>query len=251
MMKPWIKILIGAVIGFGAGFGSGFFCHKKLNDARFEEITEDEMDKIIYTAKEKSEEIREELDRLKNRIENVKPSDENGLRNAMQGKVSYIRADQEAKAKYASVWGAIKDYSDTDNADKMPVEETEEEEAPFDPEEGFDGEFLESLELEEVEPGQMESPHPITMSQFYNERPEYDKVTIDFFEPDKEYRDENEEVIADIESYVGSYVGKIFDTHVEENEDPDVRFFRNTGYSSDYEIIRHKISYMEMTEGGS
>ena len=42
-MRPWIKILIGVVIGFGAGFGSGFFFHKKLNDVKFEEITEEEM----------------------------------------------------------------------------------------------------------------------------------------------------------------------------------------------------------------
>ena len=238
-MKPWIKILIGVVSGFAGGFAAGFLCHKKMNDIQFEEIDEEEMAKIENELKNNKEEKADPLEKKMDILEKVDPQNEDETRNAMQGKISYIKADEEAKARFASTWETVKGYSDEDNADSLPI----------DPEDGLDEDFLEMIEKEEVEPGQMEPPHLITLSEFYNERPEYDKITIDWYEEDNTYLDENEEIIADIQSYVGTNAAALFGKNTGEQDDPDIRFVRNEQYGSDYEIVRHHISWRQAAMG--
>lgn len=237
-MKPWIKILIGVVSGFAGGFAAGFLCHKKMNDIQFEEIDEAEMQAIEENLNKK-EGGSEKESSLFQAVENADPQDTDELRNAMQGKVKYSKLDEDTKERFHGAWETVRDYSDEDNADSLPV----------DPEEGLDEEFLEMIEQEEVEPGQMEPPHVISLSEFYNERPEYDKITIDWYEPDNVYLDENEEIIGDIQSYVGLNASTLFKENSPQ-DDPDIRFIRNEQYGSDYEVIRHHRSYREtMGEG--
>lgn len=237
-MKPWIKILIGVVSGFAGGFAAGFLCHKKMNDIQFEEIDEAEMQAIEENLNKK-EGGSEKESSLFQAVENADPHDTDELRNAMQGKVKYSKLDEDTKERFRGTWETVRGYSDEDNADSLPV----------DPEEGLDEEFLEMIEQEEVEPGQMEPPHVISLSEFYNERPEYDKITIDWYEPDNVYLDENEEIIGDIQSYVGLNASTLFKENGPQ-DDPDIRFIRNEQYGSDYEVIRHHRSYREtMGEG--
>lgn len=237
-MKPWIKVLIGVVSGFAGGFAAGFLFHKKLNDIQFDEIDEEEMSKIENSVKENAESKEETIDILSGVskvIENADPQNEDELRNALEGKVSYIKADAEAKKRFASTWETIKDYSSEENADSMPVNV----------EENFDEDFLEMFELEEVEPGQVTPPHIISFNEFYNERPEYDKITIEWYEDDNTLVDENGEFIIDAVPYIGqSSVGDLFKESTND-EDPDVRFIRNEQYGSDYEIVRYHRSYKE------
>jgi hypothetical protein len=239
-MKPWIKLLIGVASGFAGGFAAGFFCHKKMNDIQFEEIDESEMQAIEETLKNGKEEGKSDEDLpFLSAIEKADPQNTDELRNAMQGKVNYSKADEEAKERFKPTWETVRGYSDEENADSLPI----------DPEEGLDEEFLEMIEQEEVEPGQMEPPHVISLGEFYNERPEYDKITIDWYEPDNVYLDENEEIIGDISSYVGLNASALFKESGPQ-DDPDIRFVRNEQYGSDYEIIRHHRSYREtMGEG--
>ena len=237
-MKPWIKILIGVVSGFAGGFAAGFLCHKKLNDIQFEEIDEAEMQAIEENLNEKKGGP-DVVPPFFKAVENSDPQDTDELRNAMQGKVKYSKLDEDTKERFHGAWETVRGYSDEDNADSLPV----------DPEEGLDEEFLEMIEQEEVEPGQMEPPHVISLSEFYNERPEYDKITIDWYEPDNVYLDENEEIIGDIQSYVGLNASTLFKENGPQ-DDPDIRFIRNEQYGSDYEVIRHHRSYREtMGEG--
>lgn len=58
------------------------------------------------------------------------------------------------------------------------------------------------------------------------------------------YLDENEEIIADIQSYVGLNAATLFAKNGPQ-DDPDIRFVRNEQYGSDYEIVRHHRSYRE------
>lgn len=256
-MKPWMKILIGAIAGFGGGFAAGFFCHKKLNDIQFKEISAEEMEELEKAVIGEKEEKEEKLPNLEDL-----PSEPDELRKTLQGKVSYIQADQEAKKRFAGGWDAIQRYSDEENANHLPVEKSsplhdedsehydpDEDDGPYDLEDGFDEDFMETIEKETVEPGQMEPPHVISLSEFYNERQEYDKITIDWWEPDDTYMNEREEVIADIVDETGMDPKALFARNGPD-EDPDVRFIRNEGNSCDYEIVRHHITYLEATGGG-
>ena len=238
-MKPWIKITIGVIFGFCSGFGAGFLFHKKLNDVEFEEITEEEMAAIEKEA-QKLDPVKEEaLAASRAHVESVQdlPEDPDKMRINLQGKVSYIQADHEAKEKYFQLHETVKEYSDEANADEFPIEEN------------FDEEFLEMIENEEVEPGQVAPPHIISLADFYNERNDYDKITIDWYEPDK-FIDERNEEIANIETYVGMIdIQKLFDRNTDE-DDPDIRFIRNEEYQTDYEIVRHHRPYTT-NAGGS
>lgn len=228
-MNLGIKIGIGVLCGFGGGFLAGFFTHKKLNDVQFEEVSEEEMKSIeekVNAAKYKAEEQAKAND-----IPQELPDDPDKAKLVLQGKTPYAKADEEQKRAYEKLWNATKDYSSEENADELPT-------APE-----IETKVEDIQEEEYVEP-----PHEIDLADFYNDRPEYDKVTIQYFEPDNVWLDEKEEIIPDIKSYVGLEVKTLFASN-SPDDDPDTRFVRNDKYGSDYEIIRHHRSYRE-TVGG-
>ena len=246
-MSTWIKVAVGVVLGFAGGFASGYLVHRKINNVEFEEIEEAEMAEIEEGLKKKEKGRDPVTDAIEQKAD--LPDDPDKMRMSLQGKVSYLHADQEAKERYAKIWGTVNGYSNKDNADQMPVEKEEYTDAPADLEDEFDEDFLEMIEEEEVEPGQVSPPHPIDLVAFYNERNEYDKITVDWYEPDV-FLDEKEEVIADIKSYFGNIdIRKLFADN-SDSEDPDTRFIRNEKYGTDYEIIRHHRTWSE-TVGGS
>ena len=244
-MKVWIKITLAAIAGFGGGFGAGFWFHKKLNNVEFEEVSEEEMNEITSKLEEGSAKPKNDI-----LTDEDLSTDPDELRKQLQGKKSYIEADREAKEKYAQIWGTVNKYSNEDNANNLPIEADETDEI----ENGIDESFIqEALEEQDAKVGNDSDAnvYAIELVDFYTENG-YDKITIDWYEPDSTFINENEEVIADITSYIGDIdIHELFKTSYE-NEDPDVRFVRNESYSTDYEIIRHHKSWAEMTGiGGS
>ena len=127
-MKPiLIKVLIG-VIGFAGGFASGYLVHKKMNNIQFEESTEEEMEALekdkhpVQASQEQAEESKtsEEIGAAQELPE--KPDD---IRNALQGKTPYMKADADTKTAYEKLWKATSEYSDPDNANQYPVWKSE------------------------------------------------------------------------------------------------------------------------------
>ena len=235
-MKLWMKLALAGIVGFGGGFVAGFFSHKKMNDIQIEEITEEEMAEL-----QRSVEVHNE--KPSNSISDDQlPEDPDKVRLTLQGKKSYLEADAEAKKANLEVWNTIKRYSDEDNANELPIESMESE---------FDKDFLEDIKNEDVYGESVSTlPYPIDLPEFYNERNEYDKITIEWYEPDDTFIDEKEEVIGDIKAYIGDIDPKtLFSESDNINEDPDIRFVRNEQYGTDYEIVRHHRSYHEMTGG--
>ena len=253
MVKPWVvKVIIG-VVGFGGGFAAGFLTHKKMNNLEFEEVTSEEFaalenkvraedNKVISQAESKPRDIASEALGAAQKL----PEDADAIRNTLQGKKPYIEADNAQKRAYEKMWKATKEYSNEENANSIPVPaDAADEEHPE--EEDFDEEFLEQIEQEAVEAGNSftDPPHEIDLSEYYNGRPDYDKVTIKWFEADNTWIDDNDEVIADISSYVGSDVKPFARPGLDGEE--DIRFYRNDRYGTDYEIIRHHRSWHEET----
>ena len=265
-----IKIVIG-VAGFAGGFASGYLVRKKMTDIQFEEVTEEEMASIENKVAAEAGEKKDILASSENRPEsNVSedigaaqelPETPDEVRNVLQGKTPYMKADAETKTAYEKLWKTTSEYSNEENANQYPVWRNEvsekdsgkgtekgtdeaEEESPE--EENFDEEFLEQLEQEAVEAGNdfEDPPHQIDMVSFYSDHPEFDKVTIKYYEPDNVWLDENDEMIADISSYIGIGNKNPF---AEEpyDDDPDIRFWTNPRYGTDYEFVRHHRSYQE------
>ena len=255
-MKPLvIKILIGAA-WFAGGFAAGFFAHKKMNEVKFEEVTKEEfaeIEKQVAESQKKNDipkdtqgtdgKTSEELGAAQNL-----PEKQDELRNHLQGKTPYIQADSAQKTAYEKMWKATKEYSNEENANNIPTVpiEVSPDESEHPQEEEFDESFLEQIEQEAVEAGNnfTEPPHQIDLATFYNEFPEYDSVTIKWYEPDNVWLDENDEIIPDISSYIGFSVKNPFAMNPYDDED-DVRFWINDRYGTKYELIRHHRSYRE------
>lgn len=252
-MNLWIKVGIGTVIGFAGGVATGIFIHKKMTDVEFEEVSEEEMAILEQQAEAQQKtdinpQVSEAVSSSKAHVETLSelPSDPDKMKNALQGKISYLQADQEAKEKYAKVWNTVHDYSSTENANELPVPLGEEESVD---ESDFDEEFLEDISsIEEHKDFDHAEPYAIDLADFYDQSNGYDKITIDWYEPHV-FLDEREETIADISTYVGNIdLDKLF-SKTEFGEDPDIRFIRNEGYSTDYEIVRHHRTWTETTGG--
>lgn len=263
-MKPiLIKILIG-VAGFAGGFASGFLVHKKMNDIQIEEISEEEMKEIVQKDVQSvpSSDEKEEKQVTSEEIGAAQelPEKEDDIRNALQGKTPYIQADKDTKTAYEKLWKATEGYSNAENANQYPVwkansvtekvtdKVTDEAEEESPEEDDFDEEFLEQLEQEAVEAGNsfVEPPHQIDLVSFYNDHPEWDSVTIKWYMEDNTWIDENDEIIPDIQSYTGIGIGNPFNEDPID-EDPDVRFWANPRYQTNYEFIRHHRSWAETT----
>jgi hypothetical protein len=256
-MKPIIvKIFIG-LVGFGGGFAAGFLAHKKMTELKFEEVSEEEFQQIEQSVASDTKTDSHDKSSLETSpvsedigaAQNL-PDDPDEMRNQLQGKTPFIKADEEQKMAYEKLWKATKNYSSEENANSIPTfngeklpEEDGEDEHPS--EEDFDEDFLERIEQEAVEAGNnfAHPPYQVDLAGFWNDHPEFDHITINYYEPDNVWLDERDEIIADISSYIGSNQD-LFKQPGMDN-DPDVRFICNERYGTNYEIIRHHRSYKE------
>ena len=128
-MKIWLKVLLGVIGGFGAGFASGFFVHKKINDVQFEEVSEEDLDKLLEGLQDGTknlpsgnEEAAKKADFDRNKAIQEAGTNPDKLRNALQGKTPYIQADNDKKQEYSKIWDTVKSYSNEENADEIPTE---------------------------------------------------------------------------------------------------------------------------------
>lgn len=253
-MRIWLKIAISVLSGFAGGFAAGFFTHKKINDVKFEEVSEEELNELLNDCPETNLGKAVNTSNKDTSVNGLKRAekaldrygdDPDKLRLAMGGKTPYIDADDEKKREYSKMWETTKKYSNEENANGLPVEENDED---LDVMREIDQEFYESLD-EVDEPPETTVPHKISLGEFYEEHREYDKVTIDWYDEDDVVLDEKEEIVADPNTYVGCTMKELFkDPPVD--GDPDAVYVRNDQYHSDYEIIRHHTSYVATIGGG-
>ena len=80
--------------------------------------------------------------------------------------------------------------------------------------------------------GLADKPYVISPSEFINEQPYYDKITLEYYEDDVLCNAISEEIITDINTTIGLESLN----HFGEYED-DVVYVRNEKWSTDYEII--------------
>lgn len=104
--------------------------------------------------------------------------------------------------------------------------------------------------IEEVNPSEPhpvdsdedEKPYVISLEEFQEGMPHYDKLTLYFYEDDEVLTDDQEEIIDDEEQIVGTEALQCFG-HL--SHDPEVVYVRNSNASTDFEVIRLSKSYAE------
>ena len=241
-MKIWLKILLGVMGGFAGGFAAGFLTHKKINDTQFEEVTEEDFQKLLEGAPEEVKKANDEINahnshyKAPSSLEKAIAEGETNvdkLKVAAAGKTPFMAADDEKKKEYSKMWQTVHNYSNEDNANNLPVPDDD-----LDLEQAIDKEFMDAMDDDDDDPDTKAEPYEITLGEFYEERREYDKKTIDWYDEDDVTLDEDEKIIADPETYVGCSMKELFKKPPVDG-DPDSIFIRNDHYGTDYEVIRH------------
>lgn len=78
-------------------------------------------------------------------------------------------------------------------------------------------------------------PYIICADDFYNGKPHYDKTTLTYYDGDDTLVDDSEEVITDVEYYIG---GEALSRFGEDEAEPDIVYVRNDKISTDFEVVR-------------
>jgi len=89
------------------------------------------------------------------------------------------------------------------------------------------------------------NPYIISLEEFSEEHPEYDKSTIYYYVSDDTLTDENEEIMDDIPGTVGDEALDLFTVDDDGHASGDVVYVRNERLAIDYEIVGLYKSYKE------
>ena len=71
------------------------------------------------------------------------------------------------------------------------------------------------------------APYSINQEEFINSNEDYDKYTLEYWEEDDTFSDENDEVIRDVDFQIGDIP-----------EDVNTKYIRNDAKKEDYEVVR-------------
>lgn len=100
--------------------------------------------------------------------------------------------------------------------------------------------------VEEVEDRDPEVPYVISMEEYMQDREEFDKNTVTYFEEDEVLCDDRETVIPDVEATVGHDSLTKFGTS---SSNHNVVYVRNERLEADFEIILDKGAFSEVVLG--
>jgi hypothetical protein len=211
-MKEATKSFLIFTAGLSVGGVAGYFATKKYLEVKYEQ----DLQMQIQDVKDHYKLIRKEGEYA---APETVPVD---YENVLEG-LEYIEHSEE---------GPEAEDVNPVFVDEEEVVETEETE--------FASEYQEEYERDRSQ------PYIITVKEFMEDRDEYDKTTITYFEDDDVLCDEREEVIPNVEYTVGNDALTKFG---ELSEDKNIVYVRNERTSTDFEIVRDRRSYAEVVLG--
>lgn len=91
-----------------------------------------------------------------------------------------------------------------------------------------------------------EEPYVISVDEFMDDHPEFEKQTLTYFEGDDTLCDSRDEVIPDIEDVVGNDALTMFGQW---SKDSDIVYVRNERIASDFEVAYDERTYIEAIAG--
>lgn len=216
-MKESARAFVYLTAGLGIGGAAGYFTTKKLLEAKYE----NELNIQIQEVKDYYKLVRKEgeyasPETVPVEYEQTTPENYGDYENILEG-LEYIEHSEEVVTE------------------EEEIDETEEE-----VEEVPESEYKKEYNRNRNE------PYIISVKEFMEDREEYDKTTITYFEDDDVLCDEREEVIPNVEYTVGNEALIKFG---ELSEDKNIVYVRNERTSTDFEILRDRRSYAEVVLG--
>ena len=215
-MKEATKSFLIFTAGLSVGGVAGYFATKKYLEVKYEQ----DLQMQIQDVKDHYKLIRKEGEYA---APETVPVD---YENVLEG-LEYIEHSEEV---------VVEEENLTDESDN--AYEVVDPDVKYEPD--FASDYQEEYERDRSQ------PYIITVKEFMEDRDEYDKTTITYFEDDDVLCDEREEVIPNVEYTVGNDALTKFG---ELSEDKNIVYVRNERTSTDFEIVRDRRSYAEVVLG--
>ena len=203
------KVQLLGTFALGVAFGKYIF-EKRLN-AKYDRLAQLEIDdvkKVLYS-------YDVPIDAPKIHEESVEPSE-------------VVEFDEQPE---------FRSYRGLPIRDDETLEVPDEEETSEDPPQGEKKEEP-MLQREDDE----DAPHFISLDEFQNGHPEFDKETLTYYEGDDTIADEQDVMIDNVRLLLGEDPFKFGYL----SEDPSIVYIRNGSFSTDYELIKDSRGYAEM-----
>lgn len=89
-------------------------------------------------------------------------------------------------------------------------------------------------------------PYVITVEQFMEDEPDFDKLTFTYYEGDDTLLDERDSIVPEIDKVIGEYSLTRFG---KESGDKHIVYVRSTRIDTDFEIIKNEGEYAEVILG--
>lgn len=222
------KNIIKGLLIFTAGAGVGAFFMRRRLINKYEQLVQEEIASVrehlggpIYDSEEEEEYMPPKPEPKEDTIKRF---------GSVTGRTEYDKM-QALKRKFG---GDVQ----SDNAMSDPEDISK----PEDP----DGDYNEcESKSKAANNGVSRNPYVISMYQYDNEKSDYDKICISYYNDDATLADENDQIVDDI----FLLIGKCLEHFGEKSEDPDVVYVRNDNLGIDYEVVAKHTSYKSAVLG--
>lgn len=212
------------IIAFGGGLVNGSFATYFYTKRKFERITQEEIDEVKAYYKEKQE-----------RLE-LASEDETHTTIIVEGESLPVETDivviTQDGAKQLANTIITNGYAQKSSIDYDKLKDDVMAKA-----------LAKRDDITKNEESAYKGPLVITEWEYMEDHPEYDKLTLTWFDADDTLCDQNEQPIPDISNTIGD------DALCEFKPDVYTVYVRNEKTATDYEIVREKGSYSEVVLG--
>ena len=223
-MTSKVLYFVGGVV---VGSAATFFILKKRMEEEIDERVNDILEKERTSANNRKKVAKNMVDENNKRKEDLmaanKISSDNGyvsVTGKINGKDYTVTHTDEPVAYnlFSNPPKAIDIHNGIDEGEDLEVSYTED--------------YEEGVESESPSEGISDHPYVIHPEDFVNDRPFFDKITLEYYEDDVLCNAISEEIVTDIDRTIGRESLKHFGEYEE-----DVVYVRNDRTSTDYEVI--------------
>lgn len=224
-----VKTVIAGIAIFAAGGAAGVFATKRY----FEE-------KANMRADEEIEEMKEFY--RKNLGKEALVGEINNIINEGEKEKDEMAPIKIAYEKIAGNYNRNEELKANMDISALKYKDPEEDEEDEDQGTEFPDEYS---PVRTRYPGNQEEPKVISIEEYQDGNPHFDKCTLVYYELDNTLADEAEDIIPDVNSVIGD--GLL--SFGELSEDADTVYIRNEALGIDYEVLRMEKSYLESVLG--
>lgn len=243
MNREMVKLIIGTGSGILIGGFVGYVVTQRVLSAKYESKLDEEVARIkaFYQSKRKDAAI-EEFE-FKSTREEYTPEEIDELsEEELEVYREELQRDLVSKGRNSKIVQKL-GYSETPDASEVRPD-VEDRKMTIDEEQEIDedDELLQEMRLARTNT----SPFVITIDEFMEDDPEYEKVSVTYFDGDQILSDSQDKVIPEVEEIIGHDALTKFGLF---SKDKNIVYVRNERIKTDFEVALDQRSFTEAIAG--